>query len=150
MLATVVALFALHGLLAEGLPVGKLPGVTEKSKILATEDFILETTNILNNLQRHNLTVKTKIIALANNFVSTTETFLNKMNRGISTDKIVNVTPPPVTISPETLPIPQRQVVTFPAVQGPCRGTTLQRSEKIIRAVLSSALRKMTKGEIRT
>ena len=73
---------------------GKLPGVTEKSKISATEDFILETTNILNNLQGHNLTVKTKIIALANNFVSTTETFLNKMNRGISTDKIVNVTPP--------------------------------------------------------
>ena len=130
---------------------GKLPGVTEKSKISATEDFILETTNILNNLQGHNLTVKTKIIALANNFVSTTETFLNKMNRGISTDKIVNVTPPPVTISPETLPIPQRQVVTFPAVSKvPAGETTLQRSEKIIRAVLSSALRKMTKGEIRT
>ena len=101
---------------------GKFPDVTEKSKISATEDFILETTNILNNLQGHNLTVKTKIIALANNFVSTTETFLNKMNRGISTDKIVNVTTPPATISPETLPIPQRQVVTFPAVQGPCRG----------------------------
>ena len=130
---------------------GKLPGVTEKSKISATEDFILETTNILNNLQGHNLTVKTKIIALANNFVSTTETFLNKMNRGISTDKIANVTPPPVTISPETLPIPQRQVVTFPAVSKvPAGETTLQRSEKIIRAVLSSALRKMTKGEIRT
>ena len=130
---------------------GKLPGVTEKSKISATEDFILETTNILNNLQGHNLTVKTKIIALANNFVSTTETFLNKMNRGISTDKIANVTPPPVTISPETLPIPQRQVVTFPAVSKvPAGETTLQRSEKIIRTVLSSALRKMTKGEIRT
>ena len=128
MLATVVALFALHGLLAEGLPVGKFPKVSEKSKISATKDFILETTNLLNDLQGHNLTDKTKIIIIADNFVSTTETFLHKMNGDISTDKIANVTPPPVTITPETLPIPQRQVVTFPAVSKvPAAETTLQR-----------------------
>ena len=155
MFATVVALLALRGLLAQGHPVGKFSNVTEKSKsaaeISATKDFIIATANLLNELHRHNLTDKTKIITITKNFISTTESFVNKINGDISTDNIANVTPLPVTISPETLPIPQRQVVLFPAVsQVPAGETTLQRSEKIIRAVLSSALRKMTKGEIRS
>ena len=154
MFATVVALLALRGLLAQGHPVGKFSNVTEKSKsaaeISATKDFIIATANLLNELHRHNLTDKTKIITITKNFISTTESFVNKINGDISTDNIANVTPLPVTISPETLPIPQRQVVLFPAVSQVPAGETLQRSEKIIRAVLSSALRKMTKGEIRS
>ena len=55
MFATVVALFALRGLFAQGLPVGKFPNVsvTEKNKTtvenLAMKDFIIKFLGLLNH-----------------------------------------------------------------------------------------------------
>ena len=162
MIATVVAVFALGGLLAQGLPVGKSPNVsvTEKNKttveISATKDFIITTTSLLNDLHGHNITDKNKTITFTKNFIEAIE----KLHRDIRTAQIAPSSQPPPTqysravsvhVSPEPLPTPQMQVATFPAVrQVPEGETTLQQSEKIIRAVLSSALRKMTKGEIRS
>ena len=137
--------------------------VTEKNKttveISATKSFIITTTSLLNDLHGHNITDKNKN-TLTKNFIEATENFIEKLHRDIRTVQIAPSSPLPpiqysraisVHVSPEPLPNPQMQVATFPAVRQVYEGETiLQWSKKIIRAVLSSALRKMTKGEIRS
>ena len=98
MIATVVAVFALGGLLAQGLPVGKSPNVsvTEKNKttveISATKDFIITTTSLLNDLHGHNITDKNKN-TFTKNFIKATENFIEKLHRDIRTVQIAPSSP---------------------------------------------------------
>ena len=144
MIATVEAVFALGGLLAQGLPIRKFPNVsvTEKNKttveISAMKDFIITTTSLLNKLHRHNIKDKNKTITFTKNFIEATETFIKKLHKDIRTVQMAPLPPPrtlalppspctqysrAVTVHVSSEPLPTPQMQGSQAVrQVPCRG----------------------------